>query len=108
MTIKGSLHSTTDVFLDGEIEGELDAGNSRLTIGPHGKVFANARAREVDIQGIITGNVQSSENTSIRHSGKLVGDITTGGIVVEIGAVLKGRVEIVPNVPKDPEVKSAG
>ena len=104
MIIKGSIRSTQDVYLDGEIEGELDVGNCRLTIGPHGKVTANAKAREVEILGIITGNVESTENTAIRPSGQLYGDITTGGIVIENGAVLKGRVEIVPRIKQKAEV----
>jgi len=33
--------------------------------------------------------------TSIRHTGQLIGDVRTGGIVVEPGAVLKGAIEIV-------------
>jgi cytoskeletal protein CcmA (bactofilin family) len=95
MTIKGSIYSKTDVFLDGVVEGELNVEDNRLTIGPHGQVLANARAREMDIQGIITGNVETTGTTSIRESGKLVGDVKTGGILIELGAVVKGTIEIV-------------
>jgi cytoskeletal protein CcmA (bactofilin family) len=95
MIIKGSLHSENDVFLDGELEGDLDVENCRLMIGPHGKVFANVKAREVDIHGIMAGNVDSTERTSIRTSGQLRGDVRTGGIVIESGAMFKGKVEIV-------------
>jgi cytoskeletal protein CcmA (bactofilin family) len=101
MIIKGSIHSKEDVFLNGEIEGDLDVENCRLTIGPDGKVVANARAREVDISGIMTGNVESTEKTSIRASGQLVGDVKTGGIVIESGALFKGKVEIVTKLPQD-------
>jgi cytoskeletal protein CcmA (bactofilin family) len=93
-TIIGSIHSKQDLFLDGELEGDLDVENRSLTIGPHGKVVANAKAREVDIQGNMTGNVESSGKTFIRSSGQLVGDVVTGGIVIETGAVFKGKVEI--------------
>lgn len=92
MVIKGSLHSDNDVFLDGEIEGALNVENCRLMIGPHGKVVANVSAREVGIQGILTGNVESTERTSIRTSGQLMGDIRTGGIVIESGALFTGRI----------------
>ena len=95
MTIKGLIFSEEDVFLNGEIEGDLDIGNCRLTIGPEGKVAANARAREVDISGIMTGNVESAEKTCIRATGKLVGDVKTRGIVIEEGALFNGKVEIV-------------
>lgn len=94
MIIKGSIYSRQDMFLDGEIEGVLDVENCRLTIGPHGKVTANAKAREVEVQGVITGNVESSR-VSIRTSGRLEGDVRTAGIVIENGAYFKGRVDIV-------------
>lgn len=106
MIIKGSLHSENDVFLDGEIEGELDVKNYRLMIGPHGKVVANVKAREVDIHGIVTGNVESTERTSIRASGQLTGDVRTGGIVIESGAMFKGKVEIATSLPQPKEVRN--
>jgi cytoskeletal protein CcmA (bactofilin family) len=106
MIIKGSLHSENDVFLDGEIEGDLNVENCSLLIGPHGKVVANVRAREVDIHGIMTGNVESTERTSIRSSGQLMGDVRTGGIVIESGAQFKGKVEIVTRLQQRQEVRN--
>jgi cytoskeletal protein CcmA (bactofilin family) len=105
MIIKGSLYSENDVFLDGEIEGDLDVKNYRLMVGPHGKVVANVKAREVDIHGIVTGNVESTERTSIRASGQLTGDVRTGGIVIESGAMFKGRVEIATSLQQPQEVR---
>ena len=95
MIIKGSIHSKEDVLLNGEMEGDLNVENCRLTIGPDGKVIANARAREVDISGTLTGNVESTEKTFIRSSGRLTGDVKTRGIVIEEGALFKGKVEII-------------
>jgi cytoskeletal protein CcmA (bactofilin family) len=106
MIIKGSLHSENDVFLDGEIEGDLDVKNYRLMIGPHGKVVANVKAREVDIHGIVTGNVESTERTSIRATGQLTGDVRTGGIVIESGAMFKGKVEIATSLQQPQEVRN--
>jgi cytoskeletal protein CcmA (bactofilin family) len=95
MIIRGRIHSEEDVFLNGEMEGDLDIENYRLTIGPDGKVAANARAREVDISGTLIGNVESAEKTCIRATGRLTGDVKTRGIVIEEGALFKGKVEIV-------------
>ena len=106
MIIKGSLHSENDVFLDGEIEGDLDVENCRLMIGPHGRVVANVKAREVDIHGIMTGNVESTQKTSIRASGQLMGDVRSGGIVIESGALFKGKVEIVTRLQQSREVRN--
>jgi cytoskeletal protein CcmA (bactofilin family) len=106
MIIKGRIHSEEDVFLNGEMEGDLDIENYRLTIGPDGKVAANARAREVDISGTLTGNVESTEKTCIRASGRLIGDVKTRGIVIEEGALFKGKVEIISKPEPAPEATS--
>jgi cytoskeletal protein CcmA (bactofilin family) len=114
MIIKGSIHSKQDIFLDGELEGDLDVENYRVTIGPHGKAVANTRAREVDIHGAVVGNIESNR-ISIRTSGRLEGDIRTAGIVIENGAFFKGRVDIidsrgpvvVPNAAPAPVVPGA-
>jgi cytoskeletal protein CcmA (bactofilin family) len=95
MRIKGTIHSKQDLYVDGEVEGNLEVENCRLTIGPHGKAASNAKAREVDIQGAIEGRVESTEKISIRNGGRLVGDIRAAGIVIEDGAYFKGGVDIV-------------
>jgi cytoskeletal protein CcmA (bactofilin family) len=95
MIVKGTVHSRQDLYMDGEIDGLLVVEDCKLTIGPHGKAIANTTAREVDIQGAVTGNVECTGKTFIRASGQLVGDIRTAGIVIENGAAFKGKVEIV-------------
>jgi cytoskeletal protein CcmA (bactofilin family) len=106
MIIKGSIHSAQDIVLNGELEGDLDIENCRLTIGPEAKVAANARAREVDISGTLTGNVESSETIWIRASGRLTGDLRTRGIVIEDGALFKGKVEILSQPEQEEEAKN--
>jgi cytoskeletal protein CcmA (bactofilin family) len=95
MVIKGTVHSSQDMFMDGDLEGVLDVENCSLTIGPHGRAIANTKAREVEIQGTIKGNVETTHKISIRTGGQLVGDIRTAGIVIEDGAYFKGGVDIV-------------
>jgi cytoskeletal protein CcmA (bactofilin family) len=102
MVIKGSVHSQQDLYLDGEIDGALVVENCKLTIGPHGKAVANASAREVDIHGTVTGNVDCTGKTFIRATGRLMGDVRTAGIVIENGAGFKGKLEIVnPDSPAE-------
>jgi cytoskeletal protein CcmA (bactofilin family) len=103
MVVKGRIHSEQDVFLNGEMEGDLNISNYRLIIGPDGKVVANARAREVDISGTLTGNVVSAEKTCIRATGRVTGDVKTRGIVIEEGALFKGTIEIVTQSAPHPE-----
>jgi cytoskeletal protein CcmA (bactofilin family) len=93
--VKGQLYSREDLFLDGEIEGNLEMQEHRLTVGPNGKVQAAVKAREVVVLGTIHGNVDAGDKIEIRKDAKLVGDIKTARIVIEDGAYFKGSIDIV-------------
>jgi cytoskeletal protein CcmA (bactofilin family) len=99
MSIKGDIRSKEELFIDGEIEGTIESQH-RVTVGPHGKVRASVKAREVVVLGSIHGNVETVEKISIRKDGRLVGDIKTAGIVIDDGAYFKGSIDIVRSEQK--------
>src|SRR5512137_2910911 len=45
--VKGELSGSEDLYLDGQIEGNIDLRDHALTIGPNGRIHANIQAREV-------------------------------------------------------------
>ncbi len=92
--IKGELSGSEDLFLDGEVEGSIDLGDHNLTIGPHGRVRANVKARDVVIHGKVDGNVHGTERVELKRSAVLAGDIATQRIVIEDGAFFKGSIDI--------------
>jgi cytoskeletal protein CcmA (bactofilin family) len=98
--IVGQIYSKEDLFVDGDLEGTLEALDHRVTIGPHGTVHAAIKAREVDARGTIHGNVEAADKIEIRKDAKLVGDIKTARIIIEDGAYFKGSIDIVKPEPK--------
>lgn len=103
--IVGQIYSKEELFVDGDLEGTLEALEHRLTIGPNGTVHAAVKAREVVVLGSIQGNVEAADKIEIRKDAKLVGDIRTARIVIEDGAYFKGSIDIVKgdalkNAPK--------
>ncbi len=104
--IKGQILSREDLYLDGEMEGTVEVPEHRLTIGPHAKLQAGIRAREVVVLGSVNGNVEAIDKIDIRKDAKLIGDIKTGGIIIEDGAYFKGSIDIVRgSEPKQPRAK---
>jgi cytoskeletal protein CcmA (bactofilin family) len=97
MTIKGSIQSSEDLYIDGDVEGSLDLTGCRLTIGPHGKVAANALARELIVIGQMKGDVEVTSKVAIRTNGRLIGDIKAAGIVIDDDAYFKGKIDIIMN-----------
>jgi cytoskeletal protein CcmA (bactofilin family) len=93
--IKGQVMSREDLTIDGEVEGSVELQENRLTVGPHGKVQATVKAREVIVLGTVHGNVETSDKIEIRKDARLVGDLKTARIVIEDGAYFKGSIDII-------------
>lgn len=95
VSVKGEIYSEEDLTIDGDVEGTVELKEGRLTIGPHGKLRAQGlAAREVDVQGVVQGNVRAVDKVFIRKDASLVGDVQTAGIVIEDGAYFKGGIDI--------------
>ena len=101
VTIKGDILSQEDLLIDGQVEGTLDLGQHRLVVGPNAQVRASIAAREVEVQGIVNGNVVAVERITLRKNSKVVGDLKMAGVVIEDGAYFKGSIDIAqPQVAK--------
>jgi cytoskeletal protein CcmA (bactofilin family) len=92
--VKGELSGSEDLYLDGEVEGSIDLQEHSLTIGPHGRVRANVKARDVVVHGKVDGNIHGTDRVELKRSAVLVGDISTQRIVIEDGAFFKGAIDI--------------
>ena len=97
--IVGQIYSKEDLFVDGDVEGSIEALQHRITVGPNGGVNASVKAREVIVLGTIRGNVEVSDRVEIRKEAKLAGDIRTARITIEDGAYFKGSIDIVKPEP---------
>jgi cytoskeletal protein CcmA (bactofilin family) len=94
VTIKGQIVGREDLIIDGEVEGDIDMSNHRLTVGPAASVRAGIKARELVVYGAVNGKVETTEKTDIRTQGSIVGDVKTARIAIQDGAYLKGAVDI--------------
>jgi|SRR5271157_1868986 len=97
--VVGQIFAKEDLYVDGAVEGTVEALEHKLTIGPHGTVQAAIKAREVLALGSIQGNVEATERIEIRKDAKLIGDIRTARIVIEDGAYFKGSIDIIRPEP---------
>jgi cytoskeletal protein CcmA (bactofilin family) len=98
--VVGQIFSKEDLFVDGDLEGTVEALEHKLTIGPNGTVHAGVKAREVVVLGTIQGDVEATDKIEIRKDAKLVGNIKTARIIIEDGAYFKGSIDIVKPEPK--------
>lgn len=88
LRITGEITTTGSVEILGEIDGNITAHG--LIIGQEGQVKGSIRASSVEVKGQLEGTV-ACESFTLRSSAKVKADVTTGGIVIESGAVMDGR-----------------
>jgi cytoskeletal protein CcmA (bactofilin family) len=106
--IKGEVTGSEDLFVDGHVEGKLNLSNGSLTVGPNGEVKADIFAREVIVRGRVDGKIVGREKIQLWSTGNVAGDLQTERLVIEDGAVLRGRVEIETGKPIDKHAEARG
>jgi cytoskeletal protein CcmA (bactofilin family) len=99
MKIKGEIRSKESVHVDGEVEGNLYMSDCRLSVSREGRLGANVKAREIELMGIAEGDLEATSKITIRKGARLIGDLRAPGILIEEGAYVKGKIEIV-NAPE--------
>ena len=94
--VRGDVTGKADLFIDGDVQGSIRLGESRLTIGPSGHVKADIEAREIQIRGTVEGNLRGRERIILGNSCHVKGDLESPRVAIEDGAQFKGRVEMGP------------
>ena len=94
--IEGEVKSEEDVIIEGKVNGKVEVGKT-LTIGKHGYVNAEIKARVVRIVGKVEGNIEASYKVEIVPNGHLTGNIKAPKIVIAEGAIFKGNVDMKTN-----------
>jgi cytoskeletal protein CcmA (bactofilin family) len=91
--LEGRLRSVQTVRIDGRVKGAVECEKSVL-IGETARVFASIAAEEVQIAGLVEGDIAARRKITLQKTAVVKGDLTTPGIVIEEGAQLKGRIVI--------------
>ncbi len=93
--IEGSIRSTGDIRVDGTVYGSVTS-KAKVVIGPTGIVEGDVNGQNADISGTIKGKTTVSELLFLKSTSKIIGDILTGKLVVEVGATFTGSCNMGP------------
>lgn len=86
---KGDVRSSGGVRIEGDFEGTIDiAGN--LIVGENARVVADITAHNVQIQGIVQGDI-TANRLEILDTGKLWGNIAVDSFVLDDGGFYHGQ-----------------
>ena len=106
VSIKGELSGNEDIYVEGQIEGNIHLPGNSVTVGPNGRLRASVEAKSLIVGGTLDGNVQASERTELRKTAVVNGDVQTRRIAIEEGAYFKGKLEILTE-SKAPAIAAA-
>jgi cytoskeletal protein CcmA (bactofilin family) len=104
---KGSLSSDNSIRIEGGFEGDITAKGD-IFIGPVSRVTAELNGRNITVSGHVVGNINVSEKLELLAGATLIGDIEVKKLVIEDGAVFKGKSETKNSpekIPPPPAVK---
>lgn len=91
MSIKGSLRADGEVFVDGNVEGEITC--KTLIVGINGKVKSDKiTVEKVIVHGLVDGNIDAV-SVCLGASARINGNITHKDISIENGAFVSGTVK---------------
>ncbi|MFW5754119.1 MAG: bactofilin family protein [Marinilabiliaceae bacterium] len=87
--IIGDIETNGDIRIDGNIQGNVNS-KGKVVIGSNGLVKGEVVCSNADVAGTLEGKMNISELLSLKTSSKLNGDIKTGKLNIEPGAIFTG------------------
>ncbi len=91
--VEGTIVSKSDIRIDGVVEGVLQC-SGKLIIGAEGKVEGEATCQNAVIEGNFRGTLIVTESLDVRENANVVGEIKTGKLNVQAGAIFNGNCDM--------------
>jgi cytoskeletal protein CcmA (bactofilin family) len=87
--LEGNIETSGNIRIEGKIIGNLKS-KSKVALGNSSLVDGNVSAQNADIEGTVKGRVEIADMLVLKATATVHGDIVTGKLVVEPGAVFNG------------------
>ena len=87
--LEGNVETFGNIRIEGKVTGNVKS-KSKVALGPSSLVQGNVMAQNADLEGEVKGRIEVAELLVLKASAIIHGDIITGKLVVETGAVFNG------------------
>jgi cytoskeletal protein CcmA (bactofilin family) len=87
--LEGNVETFGNIRIEGKVNGNVKS-KSKVALGPSSYVEGNVIAQNADLEGEVKGRIEVSELLVLKATAVIHGDILTGKLVVEPGAVFNG------------------
>lgn len=103
--IEGTINAKSDLRIDGHVEGTINT-SGRLIIGTTGRIQGDAQCQNAVIEGSFRGNLTVTEILDVRETANVIGEIKTGKLLVQNGAVFSGNCDMGQKLKSIPKGKA--
>ncbi len=100
IVVRGEVKGAEDLTIDGRVEGTVQLGDNRLTIGPNANVAADLVARDVLVMGQVQGNILATGRVELRAGCLVEGDVRALRLAIEDNAGFHGKVDLTQGTGK--------
>ncbi len=87
--LEGNIETSGNIRIEGRIMGNIKS-KSKIALGHSSLVDGNVTAQNADVEGTVKGKVEIADLLVLKATATVHGDISTGKLVVEPGAVFNG------------------
>jgi len=84
--VEGTVRSESDIRVDGLIKGKLFC-DAKVVIGPTGQIEGEIHCANAVVEGKFEGIIFVTELLNVRENAVVIGEVTTGKLLVQSGAV---------------------
>ena len=106
-SVRGDLHFTGGLHLEGRVDGNLSAAAGSLSVSEHGVVAGSVAVPQVLLDGAVTGDIRAGGRVVLGPKSSVEGDVYYGDIEMAPGARIRGRLLRLAGPPADAGLESA-
>lgn len=92
-TVEGNIETFGNVRIEGKIIGNIKS-KSKIALGDSSFVEGNITSQNAEIAGEVKGTVEITDILTLKSTAQIKGDIITGKLIVEAGAVWNGTIKM--------------
>jgi cytoskeletal protein CcmA (bactofilin family) len=86
IVVRGEVHSTEDLLIDGRVEGPVWCDGSILTVAPGASIKGDVVARVANVSGALDGTIVATARVDLKQTARVTGRILAGESILEDGA----------------------
>jgi len=88
-SVTGDITSDSGIRIDGKLKGKMNI-KGKVVIGNPGEVNGDIVCKQIEVSGLVNGNIHAAELVSLKATAKINGEIITRKLAIEPGAVFTG------------------